>query len=106
MGSVKPFLHGLGVRVAPLPLTQINKSTNQQINKTQTNVLLFVFVLVELPVKVVLLLTLKRVNMTEDITPQNIYQDEDIYANLSDKELKDLYEDLEADYWVSRMKEE
>lgn len=31
---------------------------------------------------------------------------EDIYANLSDKELKDLYEDLEADYWVSRMKEE
>ena len=45
-------------------------------------------------------------NMTEDITPQNIYQNEDIYANLSDKELKDLYEDLEADYWVSRMKEE
>ena len=36
--------------------------------------------------------------MTEDITPQNIYQDEDIYANLSDKELKDLYEDLEADF--------
>lgn len=36
--------------------------------------------------------------MTEDITPQNIYQDEDIYANLSDKELKDLYEDLEAGF--------
>ena len=36
--------------------------------------------------------------MTEDITPQNIYQDEDIYVNLSDKELKDLYEDLEAGF--------
>ena len=42
----------------------------------------------------------------ENIIPQNIYQDEDIYVNLSDKELKDLYEDLEADYWVSIMKEE
>lgn len=41
--------------------------------------------------------------MIEDITPQNIYQDEDIYANLSDKELKEL---LEADYWISRIKEE
>ena len=40
------------------------------------------------------------------MTSQNIYQDVYTYANLSDKELKDLYKDLEADYWVSRMKEE
>ena len=43
--------------------------------------------------------------MTVDITPQNVYQDGDIYTNLSEKELKDLYDDLEADYWVSVMKE-
>ena len=64
-----------GVRDTPLLLSKLLK--------TQINILLFV---------------LKEMNMTEDITPQNIYQDEDIYANLSDKELKDLYEDLEAGF--------
>lgn len=44
--------------------------------------------------------------MTKDIILQNTYQNEDIYANLSEEELKDLYDDLEADYWISIIKEE
>lgn len=44
--------------------------------------------------------------MKQDITPKNLYEDNSIYENLSDKELKDIYDDLETSYWVDRMKEE
>jgi len=38
-------------------------------------------------------------------TSENIYKDKDIYSNLSDNELKEIYEDLESDYWINLEKE-
>ena len=44
--------------------------------------------------------------MKQNITSKNLYEDNSIYENLSDKELKDIYDDLKTSYWVDRMKEE
>ena len=41
-----------------------------------------------------------------DISGNNITQDDDYYNNLSNEELKEIWEDMQADYWIDVNKSE